>query len=558
MENSGVGRRGFLKAAAGAATASLVAPSGKSRAAESKQQVQYGEPYELAGKRLLFLNWYYLRTGSFGWYDDSGQKVGLTSAVPPSAAHLRRTDSPHGIRLVAQSAQRMGPLFQAERPWEKVADGAGGVALTTIVKDGGMYRGWGAPFTTSGDPPGQKYFTYYESSDGLSWARPHLGIVDFMGSKNNNIVNITGTDGGTIFIDPSAPAAERYKLIAEGAYTGKVCDAYLRRRPDAWDPKLSRKRDGSATGLKGAVSADGLHWAMFPEPMVMEVTDTQITAYYDEQLRKYVAYTRTWEAGPRSSKVSLDGRRTWGVARRSIGRSETSDYREFPLHHTILEPGPHLLPSQVLYTNGKTTIPGAPDHHLLFPSVWDMAIDNTSVHLATSHDGKLWYFLSESPVFETGPSGAFDGGVIFAHPNLVELSDGRFVLPYTGYDVPHKYPRKLWKYAPGYAVWPKGRLVALEAEEYGEFATVALMPPGRRLRINALTKRAGSIRVEVAGFDGKPLPQRSFQEAKLLFGDLHWAPLVWNGQEDLGYKDGTPIILRFQLDHAQIFGLEFD
>ncbi len=535
----------------------MAVASTEATSSDPDHAVEYGEPYALAGKRLVFLNWYYIRTGGFGWYDKSGEKVSLTSPVRPEEAHLQRHDSPHGIRLVAQPAQRMGPLFQAENPWEQQANGAGGTTLTTVIKDGGMYRGWEAPFTTSGNPPGQQNFLYYESSDGLNWKRPKLGIVDFSGSKNNNIVNILGTDGGSVFIDPSAPASERYKLIAEGAFSADVSDAFFRRRPDAWDPKRPHKAGEATTGVKGAVSTDGLHWKMFLEPMVVEVTDTQLTAYYDEQLRKYVAYTRTWAAGPRSPRANLHGKRTWSLGRRSIGRSETSDFREFPLHHTILEPGPRLLPSQVLYTNGKTTIPGAPDHHLLFPSVWDMAIDRTSIHLATSHDGRLWHFLDGSPVFETGPFGAFDGGVIFAHPNLVELADGRFVLPYTGYNVPHKYPRKLWKFAPGYAVWEKGRVVALEAPERGDFATVAVMPPGRRLRINALTDRAGSIRVEVADVYGKPLPQRSFQLATPAFGDLHWTPLTWNGQEDLGHEDGSAIMLRFRLDHAKIFGLEF-
>lgn len=552
MTHPDIGRRGFLRTAGGAAAASLIVPSVKAAASAPEHHVEYGEPYELSGKRLFFLNWHYIRPGTFGWYNSSGQKVGLTAAVPPSAAHMQRTDSPHGIRLRAQQAQRMGPLFLPKRPWEEGA----GVALTTVIKDGGMYRGWGAPFTTAGNPPGQKYFTYYESEDGLSWKRPNLGIVDFRGSKNNNIVNIFGTDGGTVFIDPSAPSAERYKLIAEGYFPAKVIDEYLRRRPNAWDPILYRKLNGTAKGMKGAVSKDGVHWSLFPDPMVMEVTDTQLTAYYDERLRKYVAYTRSYPVGIRSPRAHLDGRQTWRVARRSIGRSETANYREFPLQQTILEPGPRLLPSQVLYTNGKTTMPGAPDQHLLFSAVWDMAVDTTSIHLATSHDGRLWHFLEGSPVLEPGPFGTFDGGVIFAHPNLVELSDGRFVLPYTGYDVPHKYPRKLWKYAPGYAVWPKGRLVSLEAE-YGEFATVAVMPPGRRLRINALTDRAGSILVEVAGLDGKSLPERSFKEAKPVFGDLHWSPLTWNGQEDLGYKEGSSIMLRFRMDHAQLFGLEF-
>lgn len=557
MNHSG-SRRTFLKTVTGA-TATLAAVGNSQltfgsdlQSNELEQSVHYGEPYELAGKRLFFLNWHYIRTGSFGWYDQSGHKVGLSSAVPPAEAQLRRIDVPHGIRLTVQPAQRMGPLFEAQRPWEE----GGGVSLTTVVKDGGMYRGWGAPFTTDGNPPGQKYFAYFESSDGLVWKRPNLGIVDLNGSRNNNIVNISGTDGGSIFIDPSAPSSERYKLIAEGAFPRDICDAYLRKRPHDWDPKRYRAGDGSAVGMKGAVSEDGLHWRMFQEPLVMEVTDTQVTAYYDEQLRKYVAYTRTWAAGLQSSQASLQSQRTWSGARRSIGRSESSNYECFPLHDTILEPGPNLAPSDALYTNGKTTIPGAADHHLLFPSIWHMDVDNTSVHVASSHDGKIWHMLPGSPVLETGPFGAFDGGVIFAHPNLVELSDGRFVLPYTGYNVPHKYPRQLWKYAPGYAIWPKGRIVALEAE-YGAFATMAIMPRGRRLRINALTERAGSILVEIAGFDGQPLPNRSFQKAKPGCGDLHWAPLVWNGEEDLGYKDGSPIILRFQLDHARLFGLEF-
>ena len=308
--------------------------------------------------------------------------------------------------------------------------------------------------------------------------------------------------------------------------------------------------------MKGAVSADGLHWTMLPEPLVMEVTDTQLTAYYDTRLGKYVAYTRTWSAGPRSGRVD-PGRATWSLGRRSIGRSETSDYRRFPLHETILEPGPDLLPTDTLYTNGKTTMPGAPDHHLLFPTIWHTADDSTSIALASSQDGKIWHFLPGSPVFATGAPGAFDGGCIFAHPNLIELPDGRFALSYTGYNVPHKYPRRLWKYAPGYAVWPKGRIIALEAAARGEFATVALIPPGRRLRLNALTKRAGSIRCEVAGMDGTPLAGRSFAESRPVSGDRHWTPLVWGGIEDLGFKDGSAILLRFRMEQAQLFGLEF-
>jgi hypothetical protein len=186
-----------------------------------------------------------------------------------------------------------------------------------------------------------------------------------------------------------------------------------------------------------------------------------------------------------------------------------------------------------------------------------MSRDNTSVAMASSHDGKLWHFLPGSPVLATGAFGDFDGGCIFAHPNLTELANGDFILPYTGYNVPHKYPRQLWKYSLGYAVWPKGRIVALEASERGEFATVSFMPPGRKLRINAVTPRAGSILVEVAGNDRKPLAGRSFAESTPIVGDHHATVVNWKGTDDLGHPENSAIVLRFRMDQARIFSLEF-
>jgi hypothetical protein len=544
LKHSKMARRQFLASlAAGMASAAQMETDGfdvRRINNFAPFSIRMREPYELAGKRLFFQNWYYIRPGDLAWRDEAGKQVGLEDALPPGTANLTHKDRPFGIRLVAQKAQRIGPLLEPDRPWEEGA----GVALTTVIKDGGIYRGWFTRCVTSGDPPGMKHYCYFESSDGLSWKRPNLGLVEVNGSRANNIIDIPDRPiDGSIFIDPSAPPAERYKLLAHTVFPGEICKAYARRRPKDWDPMVTPKADGGGHGLFGAVSPDGLHWTKLREPLVLEFTDTQVIAYYDQALRKYVAYTRTWVGG--------------STGRRSIGRSETSDYRNFPLHETILEPGPELLPSDTLYYNGKTTMPGAPDHHLLFPTIWHTAHDSTSVALASSHDGKLWHSLADSPVFSTGPFGAFDGGVLFAHPNLVELPDGRFALPYTGFSVPHKYPRKLWKFAPGYAIWPKGRLVALEARERGEFTTAGIVPRGRTARINALTRRGGSISVEAAELDGKPLPGHSFADARPIVGDHHWTTLSWGGKEDLGHKNNNGIVFRFRLDQAEVYGLEF-
>jgi len=33
------------------------------------------EPYQLAGKRLVFTNWFYVRTGHFDWVDEKRESV---------------------------------------------------------------------------------------------------------------------------------------------------------------------------------------------------------------------------------------------------------------------------------------------------------------------------------------------------------------------------------------------------------------------------------------------------------------------------------------------------
>jgi hypothetical protein len=139
----------------------------------------------------------------------------------------------------------------------------------------------------------------------------------------------------------------------------------------------------------------------------------------------------------------------------------------------------------------------------------------------------------------------------------VELPNGDWVLPYTGYTFPHKYPRGQLSYALGYALWPQGRLVAVEATERGEFATVGLLPPGRTLHLNCLTQRVGWIKVEVANIQGNPLPGRSFAEATPITGDQPAALVTWNGHTDLGNPPDAPIILRFQMEKARLFSLDF-
>ena len=82
QQDSGYSRRDFLKTAM-AAGMSLSLAQSEASAEESAQkgtagmatEKHYGEPYDLAGKRLVFTSWYYVRPGNFGYFNSSSGKL---------------------------------------------------------------------------------------------------------------------------------------------------------------------------------------------------------------------------------------------------------------------------------------------------------------------------------------------------------------------------------------------------------------------------------------------------------------------------------------------------
>ena len=300
---------------------------------------------------------------------------------------------------------------------------------------------------------------------------------------------------------------------------------------------------------------------MLPDIFNVEHADTQNIGTYDSITGKYVIFSRTWWLGDRDPRVAEGTGQVWyTVGRRSIGRTESPTFGTFPVSKMIMTPTPDMLPSEVLYMNCYTTIPGAPELRLMVPSIWSTENDATRLMIASSPDGTLWNWVPGGTVLDTGEFQTFDGGCIFASPNLTETAAGDFVLPYSGYRFPHKYPRGHHDFPPtmGYATWPKGRMIALEAPQRGTFAMVAIVPPGPRLRINATTRRGGSIRVEACDLQRRPLVGRTMDDCRPIIGDQFHTPVTWSGGDDLGIRPGEAVVLRFELDQAKIFALDFE
>ncbi len=52
-------------------------------------------------------------------------------------------------------------------------------------------------------------------------------------------------------------------------------------------------------------------------------------------------------------------------------------------------------------------------------------------------------------------------------------------------------------------------------------------------------------------------PQRR-ELSRVVLGDAYRETVKWRGREELGVERGTPILLRFRLERAKLYWVEFD
>lgn len=129
---------------------------------------------------------------------------------------------PHSqnLRLEMRQPQRhpANPVLNRGQPGSP--DAMGAQFYGSIIKDGGRYRMWYIAFD---DDKGSKIASARwraacaESADGVSWTKPNLGLVEFAGNKNNNLVHVGDEPWGFVNLkvikDEADPDPQRrYKM----------------------------------------------------------------------------------------------------------------------------------------------------------------------------------------------------------------------------------------------------------------------------------------------------------------------------------------------------------
>ena len=487
-------------------------------------------------KQVLFTDYRHIEIGDLAWFSPEGEA--LPVAGPPGdpvPAHARTGMTPHGIRLQAMKPKMEGPL-------EKGPPGE-------VRYDEGTYRVWnmethypaGANLGSySVRKPDSISITYHESPDGEKWEQK--------GSSTIKVSEGTGFDGQYFFRDPHGKPEERFKglfhagLTPDSPLIAELWKQYARLHPIYRHPIISSKR---VNVLFGLTSPDGVNWKLVEKPLMIHYGDTRSTVYYDEWLGKYVLYTRQY----------------W-FRRRMVARAVSDDFYNWSPAEPLLWPELSDPLSYDIYTNSRTSYPGLPSYHLMFPMFYRRYDQTSEIHMYSSVNGKMWHRLPGGPIIEAGDLNGATVEYANVSGDLLPKGD-RVGLWYGGNAMPHKYPRwpNVDKSASGWAWWQQGRLGAVVAEEEGEFFTFEMPMQGHQLRLNARIRRAGEIRVGLARKGGAgPLEDVVVEEEGFgadqcdpISGDSSSHVVTWKGRADIASKRSS-FNLRFKMRRAELFG----
>jgi len=400
----------------------------------------------------------------------------------------------------------------ADKPWEGNTS-----AYYTIFQDGDLYRMYyrGSHFDTETRKTTHPEVTCYaESKDGIHWTKPSLGLVEFAGSTENNIVwNGTGTHNFTPFKDanPACPPDAKYKAMA-GA---------------------SR---GYKKGLYAVKSPDAIHWTlMSKEPVITQgAFDSQNLAFWDPTRKLYADFHRTFHDGVRA-----------------IMTCTSPDFLHWTEPVLLEHPG---TPPEHLYTNAIRPYDRAPHVLLGFPTRFLPKTQQVEPTFMSSRDGRTFRRWTEALIPVTAPedrdgnrSNYMTWGLVQLPGNDRECSVYATEAYYTG---PDSRVRRFTYRVDGF--------VSVRASaQGGQLVTKPIVFSGKKLVVNFATRDQGSLRVELQDADGKPIPNFALADCTELRGDEIDQVVAWAAGDDVSPLAGKPIHVRFELKDADVFSFRF-
>ena len=375
---------------------------------------------------------------------------------------------------------------------------------------------------------------YAYSKDGVSWTLPNLGLVEYQGSKKNNVVLHTG-------------AGE----MAPGAFKDMHEQDPLRRY------KMLYFSRGNSSPVGVGFSPDGIHWKTTTKGKLIPIGDSLHPVLWDPRLGKYVAHSRHNHITPE------------GFEQRQVLQSESEDFLNWTRYGVIMKPDEQDPPGHrqfydMSWMNYEGVYVGFMSVYHLTPSeqfktpqtAWE---DRVDVQLTFSRDNRHWTHAGNRQTFipNSKRPGDYDYGIIYTMHRPMVVGDEIWIY-YVGYSGLHWATRRN-EFQGGVVCLAKLRLdgfVSVDTGARGTLTTRPLVMSGDRLVVNA-DARFGALRVELLDRAGNPIPGFSRTDALPITSDAVRHTVRWQRGTDVTQLRGQPISIRFHQDRCKLFAFQF-
>jgi len=272
---------------------------------------------------------------------------------------------------------------------------------------------------------------YAESDDGFHWVKPNLGLFEWQGSKDNNIVmdgsraaeqynrTLTNMDQPSVIKDDADPDPNRrYKMISHWE-TVHIYDNSVSNlgRPDEY---IAACR--AARGKYLTTSPDGINWNA-PFTWIKSCSGDYSGVTRDERNKRYWFNDRARKALP-------------GIGYRTAGLCVSESLYHWP--ETV----------EMVFVLGEYEDYGMRyEHHGMVPFNYGdqdlcyLEVSNGGVEggypkmgvLGSHHDGERWSIVSRAePLLAVGPEGAHDDGIVQASRNAPIRVGDKLLIFYNG------------------------------------------------------------------------------------------------------------------------------
>jgi len=513
-----------------------------------------------------------LSAGAFATEGPDAVNIGSRRELFVDDYLIERISGEARLRLHQPVPREIAIIHDA--PWE-----GSGSGYHSLFRDGDLYKmyykAWPVELKDGKyNEAGGGSTCYAESTDGIHWEKPNLGIHEFQGSKANNIV-ITNEPMGKAFPDGGHPSVfkdENPKAPPDARYKAIVRSDHRDARPERGVPK----------GLLALKSADGLHWTLMSDaPVITDGQfDSQNLAFWDTDRGEYRAYWRyffTKGSGIEQLKWSSTGVRgvRTAVSKDLLHWTDQRDltYTDLPDEHLYtnqIKPyhrAPHILlgfPVRYIdrgWSDSMRALPEPAHREAVDKVVARYGTAITEGLLMASRDRvtfKKWKEAFLRPGVER--EGTWNYGQQFIAWHVVETKSHLSGAPNElsiyaseSYCTPPCLSSSLRRYT----LRLDGFVSVSAPMSGGELLTKLIKFQGSSMTLNFSSAAAGDVRVEILDERGRPFPGFSLEDCAPVFGDAIERQVSWRHGSDLTGLVGKTVRLRFAMRDADVYAYQF-